>query len=226
MRFVEGEAALLLKDYAIISDLHIGFEEDLEDRGYIIPDQTPKFLQRIEKLREKAKKLVILGDVKHKIFLKRRKILYDFLAKISALFESVIIVKGNHDGKIEEYTCHFANIEVVNEFRIGHSLLMHGNKNPSIENIKDVDTLMLGHFHSSYRIKTKIGIIEKRKVWTIYDFDNEKYFKDKKVKTNIRTIFSFPCFNNFFEGGGEKLGPLAKYLAEHEVFTLDLVKIV
>jgi hypothetical protein len=70
-----------------------------------------------------------------------------------------------------------------------------------------------------------LGLIITRKTWVVYKFDNEAYFKKRKIKTSIKKVMSFPCFNAFFDGSGEKNGPYAKYLEKIEVLTLDLIKL-
>ena len=53
----------------VISDTHIGVETDLSHAGIRIHKQIEKFKDTLDKLIEltKAKSLVILGDVKHKV---------------------------------------------------------------------------------------------------------------------------------------------------------------
>ncbi len=54
------------KDYLIISDLHIGFEQRFNTEGFKIPASTDKMLQTlIELIRlHEPDRLLILGDVK------------------------------------------------------------------------------------------------------------------------------------------------------------------
>lgn len=226
MKFIESEAALLLNSHVIVSDLHIGFEEEFEKKGYVLPDQTINTLDRLKELSKLSKKLVILGDVKHSLFLRKKYALRLFLSKLSEMFKKIIIVKGNHDGKIETFTIEFNNINVVNEFLIGKTLCLHGHKNASKEAIIKAKQILIGHFHSSIKIKTHLGKFEYKKVWAIYEFNNNEFLKQKKIKTNIKEVISFPCFNKFFDGGGEKIGPYAKYLIEKEIITTDLTRLV
>jgi len=226
MKFVQGEAAIKSGNYIVISDVHIGFEEKLEEKGYTIPEQTQNVTDRLKELRKIAENLIILGDLKHSINIRKKNNLLLFLSEISELFKEIIIIKGNHDGRIEDYTKNFRNIKVMTEFLKNKILFIHGNKYASNESIRKAETIMLGHFHSAHAIKDNIGIVRNWKSWAIYDFDNESYDKDKKVKTQIKKVLGFPCFNAFFDGSGEKNGPYAKYLDKKEVFTLDLIKLV
>ncbi|PJA22995.1 metallophosphoesterase, partial [archaeon CG_4_10_14_0_2_um_filter_Archaea_38_6] len=67
MKFVQGEAAIKSGNYIVISDVHIGFEEKLEEKGYTIPEQTQNVTDRLKELRKIAENLIILGDLKHSI---------------------------------------------------------------------------------------------------------------------------------------------------------------
>src|SRR3989304_7079091 len=103
--FVMNEPAIVIKDCLIIADLHIGLAKEIYDAGIQIPSQTEKFARKLNALRKKtkAKKLVILGDMKHKVlglsFLEKREI-PQVLSLVE--FPHIIIVKGNHDGFIEK----------------------------------------------------------------------------------------------------------------------------
>ena len=226
MKFVTGESAIKYKGYVIVSDIHIGFEEYLEEKGYTIPDQTDNVIDRMKELSKKAEKLIILGDVKHSVFLKKRDKLLIFLSKISSIFSKIIIIKGNHDGGIEKYAGGFSNISVVSEYLLGDVLLIHGHKYATKEAIKKANKLLIGHFHSAHRIKDHLGLVDNKKSWVIYAFDNTSYINKMKVKTSIKKVVGFPCFNAFFDGTGETNGPYAKYLIKKEVLTLDLIKLV
>lgn len=226
MKFIPGEAALKFKKYVVVSDIHIGFEEYLEEKGYTIPDQTSSALERLKKLSKNSNELIILGDVKHSIFLKNKSRLMLFLNKLTDYFKKIIIIKGNHDGGIQNYTKNYKNIELVSELLRGKTLFIHGHKYASKEKIIKAERVLIGHFHSAHKTRDHLGLIRTRKTWVVHDFDNKKYEKNKKVKTNIKEVIGFPCFNAFFDGTGEKNGPYSKYLKKKEVFTLDLVKLV
>ncbi len=71
---IHNERGLLLKDeqdtnVLVISDIHIGFEEELMRDGIYIPNQTKDILKRVQKIAgEKAiERFVINGDLKHRV---------------------------------------------------------------------------------------------------------------------------------------------------------------
>ncbi|MBN1923267.1 MAG: metallophosphoesterase [Nanoarchaeota archaeon] len=226
MEFIVGESAIKYGDYIVISDIHIGFEESIEEKGYTIPDQTSNVVERLRVLNEKAKNLIILGDVKHNIFLNDKMKILLFLSKVSELFKKIIIVKGNHDGNIENYTKGYKNITVVLELLIRDTLFIHGHKYASKEVMSKAKNILTGHFHSAHKLKDHLGTITTRKTWAVYKFNNEEYFKKQKVKTSVKKVVGFPCFNAFFDGTGEKNGPYSKFLEKTDVLTLDLIKLV
>ncbi|MCW3982051.1 MAG: metallophosphoesterase, partial [Candidatus Bathyarchaeota archaeon] len=53
----------------VIADLHIGWEVALAQEGVYIPSQTPRILNRLQKIVKMTKptRLIILGDVKHTV---------------------------------------------------------------------------------------------------------------------------------------------------------------
>ena len=212
--YVESEPALVIDDFLIISDLHIGFEEELKKEGYNVPWQTKNFVKKIKNLKQRTRcaKLIILGDVKHSISLFPRMELQVFFNMIAEIFNEIIIVKGNHDGLIERITENYANISVVPEFLYKDYLFIHGHKKTKL--LDKAKVLLIGHFHSMYMFKDVLGRNARKPSWKIFDF------KDKNIK-----VISFPSFNDYFSGGS-KTGPYSKYLELKEVLTLDLVKLV
>ena len=64
-----NEKALVLGDYLIVADLHIGLERELSEKGLHVPSQLRKMEARIIELLKNTGKerLIILGDLKHNI---------------------------------------------------------------------------------------------------------------------------------------------------------------
>ncbi len=214
MKYVMNEPVLLLDDFLIISDIHLGFEKELRDKGYQIPWQTQKIVDKIIRIKKRtgSKKLLILGDVKHNIYWSSEKLLRMFFDSIIREFKEVIIIKGNHDGLIENIEKYYKNIRVLTEFLYKKHLFIHGHKKTGL--LDKADYLLLGHFHSSYEFENYMGGKIRKHTWKIYDF------KD----INIKKVISLPPFNEYFMGG-DKHGPYSKYLELREVYTLNLVKL-
>ncbi len=226
MQFIENIPALLFRSRVLISDVHFGFEAKFKDKGYIIPSQSKTIIDSLVRLSNYSKKLIVLGDLKNNICVAERKEFFSMLDSLSSTFDSVTIVKGNHDSNIERYVKNYGNISVVKEYVLSKVLMIHGNRYASDESMKKARKIFMGHFHSSFVKKDNVGGKFVKKAWTFYTFDNEQYLKDKGVKTNINFVLSFPAFNPFFLGTNEKNGPYAKYLHLDKVFALDGVRLV
>jgi len=71
---VHNERGLLMKDeenndILIISDIHIGFEEELIADGIYVPNQTKDIVDRVKRITDEhsVKRIVINGDLKHRV---------------------------------------------------------------------------------------------------------------------------------------------------------------
>ena len=73
LTLLSPDAALLIRSdkekVMVISDLHIGWEVSLAEKGVHVPSQTPRLLEKIKRIAasEHPDRLVVLGDVKHAI---------------------------------------------------------------------------------------------------------------------------------------------------------------
>jgi putative SbcD/Mre11-related phosphoesterase len=140
------------KNYLLISDLHIGFEERFNKEGFKITPSTDKMLYTLTELirREKPDQLIILGDVKSgfdRVNRNEWKNVPRFLEKITQLVE-VSIIPGNHDGGITPLLPREAHLEPA-ELLIGDIGLLHGHANPSAA-LSKAKRLIIGHLHPAY----------------------------------------------------------------------------
>ncbi|MCL4435145.1 MAG: metallophosphoesterase [Thaumarchaeota archaeon] len=140
------------KNYLLISDIHIGFEERFNKEGFKITPSTDKMLHILTDLihHEKPDRLIILGDVKSGFDRVNRNEWNNvprFLEKISQLVE-VSIIPGNHDGGITPLLPCEARLEPA-ELLIGDTGLLHGHTNPTVA-LSGVKRLIMGHLHPSY----------------------------------------------------------------------------
>lgn len=220
MKFVIGEPAIKIRNVLVIADLHLGIEHELLQKGVWI-DQSNEIVERIENLLKitKAKKLLILGDVKHNVpFIKRveEKIVPKVMRKISSL-ASVSIVPGNHDGKITELLP--SKIEVLDPkgLVIGNTLFLHGHAKPKCCKAR---TIVIGHNHPLIKMRDELGAHYVEKAWII-----------GKHKETGQEVIIMPAFSNLVggihinevESEDELLGPIAKKidLKNAECYLLD-----
>ena len=205
MEFVKGYPALKHRDYLIISDLHLGLERELEEKGYMIPDLSKEFEKRIKKIKGKTKNLLMLGDIKHSITYEDIPEVKRFIKRMEEIFEKVIIVKGNHDGGLKN---------TVNEYTIDNIKFIHGHMWP--KDLKE-EILVMGHSHPSFTLPSG----RKIPCWWIGHLNKIKRYKIM----NIKKVIVVPSFNEWIMGYKEPIGPLMKYLTIDEILSLDLVKL-
>lgn len=153
------DSALLIKDYLIVSDLHLGYEYALNKNGIMIPRfQYNKILNRLEEIQNKAyaSKIIINGDLKHefsKISRQEWNEINDFIEFLSEHFGEIILIKGNHDN-FTPFIAEKNDLEVHEYFSVENFLVLHGDKIPeNFEKIKE-DTVIIGHEHPSIGLRS------------------------------------------------------------------------
>ncbi|NIO44215.1 MAG: phosphoesterase [Candidatus Aenigmarchaeota archaeon] len=231
IKFLTEPALLLENKVLVIADLHIGIEYEIFKSGITIPSQVEKLEKRIDNLikQNKAKHLVILGDVKHQVptiswqeYREIPKFLEHFKIKIS-------IIKGNHDGNIERLAPKEIDIYDPPGFKINNFLLTHGQAWPFLGDL-EAEYIIMGHVHPAVEFWTEnFRTIEP--CWLKCEIDNEKLFKKYRIKTQIKQGIIMPSFNHLIGGMAfnskdfEPLGPLLKNeifkWKKAEVYLLD-----
>ncbi len=136
----------------VVGDLHIGYERELANSGIKVPSQTRAMRQRIEVLikRYHAEKLILLGDLKHEIL--------GFHPDIEAFFANlpvdVLMVKGNHDGGIENMVDF--PVYPAEGLRLGDYGFFHGHSWPSRE-VLSATYVFMGHMHPEIQLTDSLG---------------------------------------------------------------------
>ncbi len=223
-RFVPGHPALILEGdprILVVSDLHVGLEEELRRNGVFLPPQTPRLARRIISIARGtgARRLVLLGDVKHTVTGLSPYELRELHELFSALipeFEEIVIVPGNHDaglssmalGPIKLASPSGIVVEAAGR-RVG---LAHGHAR--LDQISDADTVVVGHAHFYVRA----GPGSAYPVWIRCAGCG-----------GLRELLVVPAFNELLGGsspsGAEPKGPVARAVLEGasraEVYTLD-----
>jgi len=145
----------------IVTDFHIGYEEALNKQGLMVPRfQFDEIMKRLGKVFSKLKgkkidRIIINGDLKHEFGTisdqewRHTLRLLDYFSKYC---KEIILIKGNHDnilGPIAKKR----NVRVLDHYLIGNILVLHGDKIPKKELLKDVKTIIIGHEHPAVSIK-------------------------------------------------------------------------
>jgi putative SbcD/Mre11-related phosphoesterase len=151
------EKALLLGRNLVIADLHIGFEEAMAREGHYIPKLLDELISSLQGVleREKPKRLIIDGDLKHSFVpLKREKReLRAFFEAINGLVDETILVRGNHDVGI--LWLKELGIEIVDELELYGWKLVHGHK------LGEGERFIIGHEHPAIRLRDEVGAVIK-----------------------------------------------------------------
>ena len=150
-----------------LADVHLGFEEALHRDGALVPRGHLTIIQ--ERLRGIADalgisaerpwdRLVINGDLRHQFgpfTAQEWTHIRQFLGHFLDLFETIVLVQGNHDGDLDVLAREFPRVEVQPRAQLGRTLFWHGDADPG-EIPADVDTLVIGHDHPAIRLRDPV----------------------------------------------------------------------
>jgi len=213
LKLVKGHAAILLRRPAptlIISDLHLGFEEEMRSRGINVPPQSWKIVGEVISLARScsAKRLIILGDVKHHFAggsgLEWRT-LPSMFRRIKEHVPEVLLLPGNHDGGIRNILGDMVEYLpsrgfYVEDEKVG---LMHGHVWPSHSLIYS-KLLITGHVHPVATLSGSDGRV-RRRVWLRLTGDRRRLaekvlgLSPHHVRGQVELIV-MPSFNSLLSG--------------------------
>jgi len=201
IRFVTGYPAVFITDERIlaIADVQIGLEHELYEKGVVIHAQVDKFLKTLNHLIRvtKARKLVIVGDLKHMvpgISLREDRELLRFFKPLTKKVK-VILVKGNHDTGLTGLLPEEIEVHDGRGVKIGRYGFFHGHAWPARE-IVDCDHLIMGHLQPGVEFTDRIGHRAVEQVWLRGELDKKKVMKHYKAKkTGKMELIIIPAFN-------------------------------
>jgi putative SbcD/Mre11-related phosphoesterase len=201
LRFVTGEPALKIGRVLVVADLHIGVEHQYRKEGIALPSQSGKLMERLEGLikRTRAKRLVILGDVKHMVpgtsFQEEREI-PAFLRRLLERVE-VDVTPGNHDGGIGRLLPKEVVVHPSGGFMLGKTWLCHGHAWPGKDFLKARE-VVVGHNHAGVEFRDKLGCRWLEPVWIRAGLVREKIEeKYGKAGERLPELVIMPFFNTF-----------------------------
>jgi len=155
------------KSLLILSDIHIGYESELNRKGILIPRTSfREMIDRIGKIliKTQPKTILITGDLKHSfgsISEQEWRDALRFLDFIGKTAKKIILIKGNHD-TILSPIAKKRNVEIVHyySFSVGKKKIFvcHGDTIPkkSASNFSDADIIIMGHEHPAITISDSI----------------------------------------------------------------------
>jgi uncharacterized protein len=208
----------------LISDPHIGWEMELQQKGIHVPSQTNKLLTKLIAVLSDVKPdaLVVLGDVKYTVmkseFGEWRDV-PEFFKQLQPYVPKISIVRGNHDANLEPLLPENVTMLPATGVVIGDVGVFHGHKWPSPE-LLGCKTLVMGHLHPVVVFRDPTGLKMNRQIWMRADIDSEALAKVLLRKGNIKVkdtveatlkehfniklktseLYIMPSFNDFLGG--------------------------
>jgi uncharacterized protein len=141
----------------IISDLHIGFDESMNAKGFLMPrfqyDDLFKETQRLVK-ELKPKTIILNGDVKHEfsgILREEWKRVIEYIDYLKRKSE-VIIIKGNHDSILQPIA-NKKEIVMREYYKVNDIFICHGDKIYDNEDFNTSKTIIIGHEHPAITLR-------------------------------------------------------------------------
>ncbi|MFP4142203.1 MAG: metallophosphoesterase [Thermoplasmata archaeon] len=222
MEPIWNERVLKHDDILIIADLHIGYERELEEKGINIPEQSQKMIEKVSKILEKegSDRLVINGDFKHNIPKATWQEYEDVPEAVDEwlkLVEEIHLVKGNHDGGIEEYLPSDVKVHGSRGAVINGVGFFHGHAIPR-EEVISTGNIVVAHCHPAVTLRDTLDNKKKKECWIKLNFQ----YKGEEGKAII-----MPHLNHLLGGISVNeegyLGPFLKNaeLSEEKVYLLD-----
>jgi uncharacterized protein len=157
----------------IIGDLQLGYEDQLRNKGVMVPKfQYKDIIDRLRRIfsKHKIKKIILNGDVKHEF----GKInpqewdevlgLFDFLEKNVS---EMIVIKGNHDVVLESILAR-RDLDIYERWDDDYLTIVHGDK--LVENLNKV--VVIAHEHPAISFEEKPR--EKFKCFLVGNFEKSK----------------------------------------------------
>ncbi|HLI46236.1 MAG TPA: metallophosphoesterase [Geobacterales bacterium] len=160
---LSGIPALLVPSLSatVISDLHLGYEEELYKEGILLSKTQVEDLQKkLEEMHRlvSTKRLIINGDIRHgfgKITRSQRKELERFFLHASGYYEEILVIRGNHDNYLKS-VLNDLKIQLLDQLYENEILIMHGHKEHA-EFVKKSKIIIIGHEHPALILRDEHG---------------------------------------------------------------------
>jgi hypothetical protein len=224
IQLVPPYPAILLQENSdkalVVSDLHIGWERLLSQRGVHIPSQTPKIKDMLLKLIKETKPtdMIMLGDIKDaitKVSMEEWRDIPKIFEEIQEKVKHIHVILGNHDGNLEPLLPEVVNIVPSSGTSFGDIGLFHGHAWPAPALLK-CRSLVTGHVHPTVVIQDPMGLRITRQVFVKASCNSEQLAKsllkylgtktdtnitiDLDEHSNVAQLFILPSFNQFLGG--------------------------
>lgn len=200
------ERALIIKDTAVIADLHLGLENVMLEKGVAVPRmQIIEIVNAVKRIIEKysIRRIVVAGDLKHEF---SRNLPYEwedveqFLKSLEDV--ELEVVRGNHDNYLSAILAKHG-IELKEEIEVEGWTIVHGHKECNKPKI------VMGHEHPAVKIRFR---------GSVYSY--HCYLRVRKQ--NEQEIIVLPAFSPLVSGSdilsAEKfLSPILSNVGDDEI---------
>jgi len=192
-----GEPGISPKKYLVISDLHLGFEYNLVEKGIHINSKffTQQIVSEVHAIIKgfKPNGIILLGDIKDSIVninSVERYHIPRFLKDLTNDYH-VYLVPGNHDVKIESLSPADVSIASPTGITIGDTLFLHGHTMPSSKK-SAVNKIVMGHLHPV--LNKPYSNLNGERVWIFLRVKKSSVFENEEGYLDLVTI---PSINRF-----------------------------
>ncbi|MFH2020397.1 MAG: metallophosphoesterase [archaeon] len=196
MEIIDGiemvDLALFIKKpkILVISDLQLGYEENLNKSGILIPrTQSDDSIKRIGRLIEKTKpsKIILNGDIKHEFGRISESEWSQVLRVVRFCQEKseLVMLKGNHDNMLMPIAAK-QKLLLLEYFEKENIYICHGHLIPDDKDYARAKIVIIGHEHPAITL-VEGARREKYKCFLLGSYKN-------------KALIVLPSFNNLTEG--------------------------
>ena len=192
-----GEPSTFPKKYLVISDLHLGFEYNLVEKGVHINSKffTQQIVSEVHAIIRgfKPDGIILLGDIKDSILNINSIEWYHIPRFLKDLTDDyhVYLIPGNHDVKIESLSPADVSIASTTGITIGDTLFLHGHTMPSSKK-SAVNKIVMGHLHPV--LNKPDSNLNGERVWIFLRVKKSSVFKNEEGYLDLVTM---PSINRF-----------------------------
>lgn len=192
----------------VIADYHAGLEVALRDEGVELPSRVVARREAVLSLldRTAVDRVVFLGDIATDIGAPNRTERNELRELFAAVAERVpiTIVKGNHDGNIEDITTAVDGCEIrvtpTDGRVIGSVGFVHGHTWPSAD-VLTADVIGMGHEHPMVRLTDEVGGSRTERGWLRGPLRSDPFETHHGKSLEIDgELVVFPSFNDLTGG--------------------------
>ena len=208
------------KKILVIGDLHLGYEEVLNEAGVFVTREMFKnmidYFNRVFSEVGNVDYVVLLGDIKHNFGRILRQEwsdvikLFKYLEKKLNMDGEVIVIKGNHDIILEPIIRKGAGVRLLDYFIVGRYCFVHGDKEYNEMTNREIRYWIMGHGHPAIKLSDGIKV-EKYKCFLIGKYKGKE-------------IIIVPSFLEYNEGSDPRENDLGMaWNFDYDKFSVGIV---